>query len=103
MNDPLLIPVSPGELLDKKTILEVKRVRITDAAKLANVEREWALLAGIAKSLLAQVDPATGIAALEAELLQVNSAIWDLENTVRACEKSGDFGGEFVATARRIY
>ncbi|HSI55800.1 MAG: DUF6165 family protein [Ramlibacter sp.] len=103
MNDPLLIPVSPGELLDKKTILEVKRVRIADPEKLANVEREWALLAGIAQTLLAQVDPAAGIAKLEAELLEVNSAIWDLENTVRACEKSGDFGAQFVATARRIY
>ena len=103
MKDPLLIPVSPGELLDKKTILEVKRERITAPDKLANVSHEWTLLADIARALLAHCDPAAGIAQLESELLEVNRAIWDLENTVRACEKSGDFGPHFVATARSIY
>ncbi|MES3001647.1 MAG: DUF6165 family protein [Pseudomonadota bacterium] len=103
MNDPVLIPVSPAELLDKKTILEVKRERIVAPDKLANVKHELDLLTGIAQRMLAQVDPSTGVAELEAQLLQVNSEIWDLENTVRACESARDFGDEFVRTARNIY
>ncbi|MBG9389103.1 DUF6165 family protein [Caenimonas aquaedulcis] len=103
MKDPVLVPVSPAELLDKKTILEVKRERIVAPEKLANVKRELALLTDIARELLAQVDPASGVAQLEAQLLQVNREIWDLENTVRACEQAKDFGEEFVRTARSIY
>jgi hypothetical protein len=103
MNDLVLIPVSPAELLDKKTILEVKRERIVAADKLAHVKHELELLTGIAQRMLAQVDPSTRVRELEAQLLQVNGEIWDLENTVRACESAQEFGEEFVRTARNIY
>ena len=103
MKDPVLIPVSPAELLDKKTILEIKRERIGAPEKLANVKHELALLTDIAARVLAGVDAAAGLPALEAQLLKVNSEIWDLENTVRACEQAQNFGAEFVRTARNIY
>ena len=102
MTEPIFVPVSPGELLDKKTILDIKRERIADAAQRANVERELALLQGLAQRLL---DGPLGdqLAKLERELRDINAALWDCENTVRRCERAGDFGQEFVDTARRIY
>ncbi len=103
MSSAPYIPVSPAELLDKKTILEVKRERIQAPDKLLNVRHELALLTNIAQALLAEVAASPQVRDLEAQLLQVNGAIWDLENTVRACEQSQDFGALFVATARSIY
>jgi len=102
LTDPIFVPVSPGELLDKKTILEIKRERISNAAQRANVERELALLQGLSQRL---VDGALGdqVATLEHELREINATLWDCENTVRRCERTGDFGEEFVATARHIY
>ena len=101
MGEPILIPVSIGELLDKKTILEIKQARIQDPAQLANVERELGLLGSIARATLGAAPGE--IATLEAQLRAVNETLWDLENAVRACERSGEFGDEFVATARQIY
>jgi hypothetical protein len=103
MTEPLMAPVSPGELIDKKTILDVKRERITSPEKLGHVEREWRSLDGIVRNLHAGAPASAGLGQLELELLQVNRAIWDLENTVRALERAQDFGPDFVATARRIY
>ena len=103
MGDPLLIPVSAGELLDKKTILEIKQQRIGDPAQRANVERELQLLASIAQKLSAESGQAGPLAQLEGELRGVNSELWDLENRVRAFERNGVFDADFVASARQIY
>jgi hypothetical protein len=95
----ILIPVSAGELIDKLTILRVKAARI-DAAKLANVKKELALLEAVAAKELSDV-PA--IDALSAELEAVNAALWDVEEGKRECERRKDFGADFVALARRVY
>jgi hypothetical protein len=99
----LLIPVSAGELLDKKTILEIKRERLKDDGQRANVERELALLSAIARERLDGPEFAGALAQLESELRAINETLWDLENTVRAFERSGDFSGEFIDAARSIY
>jgi hypothetical protein len=101
--EPILIPVAAGELFDKKTILEIKRQRIRDPQQLANVERELGLLTAIAGRLLAGLDSAGPVERLECELREINAALWDLENAVRAHEQSGSFGEGFVGTARSIY
>ena len=103
MAEPILIPVAAGELFDKKTILEIKRQRIRDPQQLANVERELRLLSGIADTVLAELDSPEPLERLESELREINAALWDLENAVRAHEKSGAFGQAFVDTARSIY
>jgi hypothetical protein len=103
LGDPLLIPVSAGELLDKKTILEIKQQRIGDPEKRANVERELQLLATIAQKLSLASEQSAVLAQLESELRAVNSELWDLENKVRACDRSGVFGDDFIASARQIY
>ena len=103
MGEPIFVPVSAGELLDKKTILEIKRERIKDHAQLANVERELALLTSIARNLMGGTGRAPDIDQLEIQLRHINSGLWDLENAVRAFERAGSFGEDFIDAARRIY
>lgn len=93
------VPVSWGELLDKLSILEIKRRRIADDEARSNVEREHALLAPIAAPALAM----EGIAALMEALRGVNAALWDIEDAIRGEEAQGAFGSEFVRLARAVY
>lgn len=103
MGNPIHIPVSAGELLDKKTILEIKRERLKDPGQVTNVERELGLLASIAQAVLAASDQAVAVAQLESELRDINTRLWDLENAVRGFEKTGNFGDPFIESARMIY
>ena len=103
MTEPILIPVAAGELFDKKTILEIKRQRIRDPQQRANVERELQLLTGIADTVLAGLASPEPLERLATELREINATLWDLENAVRAHEKSGAFDQAFVDTARGIY
>lgn len=93
------VPVSWGELIDKVTILEIKAERITRPEALANVAREHRLLSAIA----VQVDRHSDIAALTAELKQVNAELWDVEDALREHEARGSFGAGFVEFARSVY
>lgn len=103
MTHSLLIPVSVGELFDKQTILRIKQDRIDDDVKRAHVAHELALLTRHADDILAQCADRAALQALVADLQAVNAALWDLENTVRACERDGQFDAAFVAAARSIY
>ncbi len=96
----LNVQTSPGEFLDKLTILEIKAERIAEPAKLANVRRELELLrATWAASPLAGRD----VSALVARLRAVNESLWDTEDRIRACEAEGRFDAGFVALARSVY
>lgn len=99
MND-ILVPVSPGELLDKITILRIKVARIQDAVKLANVKLEL--------SLLEQTWRDSGCAAQEVSLdehaLQdVNERLWDIEDRIRDKEAKQSFDRDFIELARAVY
>jgi vacuolar-type H+-ATPase subunit I/STV1 len=101
MNSNLIqAQISVGELLDKITILEIKRQRITDAGKLDNVERELAVLSGVVAEFVT-LDQACK--KLMDELREVNSAIWDVEDAIRECERGKDFSDVFVQLARSVY
>lgn len=93
------IPVSWGELLDKITILEIKRARIRDATQCANVEHELRLLREIAERLPANRE----IRVLIARLSEVNEALWQIEDSIREHEAEADFGAEFIRLARSVY
>ena len=94
------VPVSPGEILDKITILRIKAVRITDPAKLANVRRELELLERTWRdSPYARHNVAADEAALEA----VNERLWDIEDRIRDKERAQLFDAEFIALARSVY
>ena len=96
----LLVPISPGELIDKITILEIKSQRMTDAAKLHNVRTELSLLTETWK---ASAYSATDISAEWAGLRDVNGKLWDIEDQIRDQERESRFDAEFIELARAVY
>ena len=96
----LLVPISPGELIDKITILEIKSQRMTDAAKLHNVRTELTLLSETWK---ASPFSTTDINVEWAGLRDVNAKLWDIEDRIRDKERDGLFDAEFVELARAVY
>jgi Family of unknown function (DUF6165) len=96
----LHIPVSPGELLDKITILRIKRQRMQDAAKVANVRVELELLEQIWTTLGGAM---LQVAADERALQAVNEQLWDIEDRIRDKEAAGRFDQEFIELARAVY
>jgi hypothetical protein len=94
------VPVSPGELLDKVTILRIKSRRMSDAAKLKNVRLELAALEDTWRaSRYAKADVSADIDALQ----QVNERLWVIEDDIRGKERAQDFGAEFIRLARAVY
>ncbi|AKS41470.1 DUF6165 family protein [Wenzhouxiangella marina] len=96
----LLTPVSPGELLDKLSILDIKSERIDDSIKLANVRLERELLEKVWSDSRLETEE---IVALRAELKRINEALWEIEDDIRICEKNDDFGPRFIELARAVY
>ncbi|MBN8893459.1 MAG: hypothetical protein J0I71_01315 [Rhodanobacter sp.] len=93
-------PVSPGELIDKITILEIKSRRMTDEAKLANVRNELDLLNAIwANDAASRID----IGEERASLLAVNELLWDIEDKIRLKERAQEFDRDFIELARSVY
>ncbi len=97
----LKVPVSPGELLDKITILRIKAARIGDAGKLANVRHELALLERTWREspYASGKDVAAQVAALEA----VNGRLWNIEDDIRDKEREHAFDERFIELARSVY
>jgi hypothetical protein len=96
----ITVPISPGELIDKITILRIKSRRIADDAKLKNVRLELDTLQRTwAASNYARVD----IAADESELLAVNERLWVIEDEIRVKERFAAFDAEFIRLARAVY
>lgn len=94
------VPISPGELIDKLTILEIKADNISDAAKLANVEVELALLQETWRSsAFASAD----IGAEWKQLREINKKLWDIEDQIRDKERERRFDQEFIELARAVY
>jgi hypothetical protein len=96
----ILTPTSPGDLIDKITILQIKRERFTDAAKLANVQHELDILTQTCDRSL---PPSADLTKLSAELKKANEQLWDVEDAIRLCDRAGDFGPRFVELARAVY
>ncbi len=96
----LLVQISAGELLDKLTILEIKRENIADDAKTANVAREYAALSEVVEREIG-ADPE--ISWLRAELKEINAELWRIEDDIRDRERQASFGAEFIALARAVY
>jgi hypothetical protein len=86
-------------LLDKITILEIKRLRISRPDARAHVEREHDLLGSIGAAVVRREDVAPLIHALR----RVNEALWEIEDAIREKEAEAGFGAEFVHLARSVY
>jgi len=91
------IEVSIGEIIDKWTILTIKREKIKDEAKLKNINNELDYLDSIVRIILQTEEP------LVADLVNVNRILWNIENNKRECEKNKDFGENFIYLARSVY
>jgi hypothetical protein len=96
----ITVEISPGELLDKLTILQLKLERISDPAKLANVQIEYATLLKLKNAVLGEGEK---LDRFFEDLLATNGEIWDLEDSIRDCERTRDFGSRFIDIARLVY
>jgi len=99
MND-ILVPISPGELLDKITILRIKSERMSDAGKLSNVRRELALLEATWRAAAPDTQQSNPD---EQALERVNAELWDIENRIRDHEAERRFDAAFIELARAVY
>ena len=96
----LQVEISPGELLDKISILQIKAERIDDSAKLENVQTE---LRSLEQTRIQSVASSPELDELLAQLKTVNEALWEVEDDLRSCEQRQDFGTRFVELARSVY
>jgi hypothetical protein len=99
MNE-IQIPISPGELLDKITILQIKAERIGDPTKVANVKTELEMLTRVWDQA---VEADAEITALTAELKSINESLWEIEDDIRDEERNRRFGERFIELARAVY
>ena len=93
----ILAPISLGELIDKITILQIKKANL-ESQPLINVERELAQLTAILNKLSLNVDQTTFD-----KLRAVNQDLWDIEDAIRCLEKAKNFGPDFIQLARSVY
>ena len=98
--DKILAEISAGELIDKITILEIKKDKISDQEKLADVEKE---LSSLNQTMKKFIPDEKKIFNFKKELKDVNTKLWDVENGKRAAEKKQDFGEKFISLARSVY
>jgi hypothetical protein len=94
------VPVSPGEVLDKITILEIKSERMSDPDKVANVRVELALLQETWSENIRDNEIIQG---LHAQLKEINETLWEIEDDIRDKERAKEFDKRFIELARAVY
>tara|TARA_Y100000992_G_scaffold300899_1_gene270542 strand:- start:304 stop:693 length:390 start_codon:yes stop_codon:yes gene_type:complete len=94
------IPISFGELIDKLTILEIKKSKITNNKKLKNVQLEFELLNKKYQTIL---NDTKELQVFYDALLKVNSKLWEIEDKIRILENNKEFNEEFIDLARSVY
>ncbi|MBD1147081.1 hypothetical protein IDH09_05005 [Pelagibacterales bacterium SAG-MED28] len=98
--DKILAEISAGELIDKITILEIKKAKITNKEKLAEVEKELSSL-NLTKENF--IPDESSIKKYRSDLKEINLKLWDIEEEKRLAEKNNDFGKKFIELARNVY
>tara|TARA_A100001011_G_scaffold343756_1_gene378348 strand:- start:457 stop:852 length:396 start_codon:yes stop_codon:yes gene_type:complete len=92
--------ISAGELIDKITILEIKKAKITNKDKLIEIEKELLSLNDTMKKF---IPDNSEISKFKNNLKDINLKLWDIEDGKRSAEKNNNFGEEFVELARKVY
>lgn len=92
------VPISNGELLDKITILQIKKEKIKDQEKQKHIIRELEELTLLMKTL-----PMNDINNLFVELKEINTQLWEVEDALRDKERTSTFDNEFIQLARKVY
>ena len=98
--DKILAEISAGELIDKITILEIKKEKITSKDKIENVSRE---LISLNESLKKYIPDNDKIVKLKNELKKINLKLWEIEDGKRDAEKNKKFDEKFIELARNVY
>ena len=98
--DKILAEISAGELIDKITILEIKKIKINDKEKIKEVEKE---LLSLNDTMNNHIKDKSKIISLKKKLKDINLKLWDIENSKRLAEKNNDFGKQFIELARNVY
>ena len=98
--DKILAEISAGELVDKITILEIKKAKINNKEKLSDIERELYSLNQTMKKFIPDESP---IKKYKNDLKEINLKLWDIEDKKRLAEKNSDFGDHFIELARNVY
>ena len=96
----ILVEVSVGELLDKISILEIKKEKIKDLEKLKFINNEHQILK---KQLDKNVKSNESIERLFKSLKEINAKLWVIEDDKRICEKNSDFGEKFINLSRNVH
>tara|TARA_A100001011_G_scaffold135392_1_gene142792 strand:+ start:3008 stop:3394 length:387 start_codon:yes stop_codon:yes gene_type:complete len=96
----ILSEISPGELLDKISILEIKLDKVKDVENLNKVKKEYDLLT---KTRNSSIKEDKKIQDLFLELKKVNMNLWNIEDQLRICEKNKKFDKDFIELARSVY
>ena len=96
----ILAEISAGELIDKITILEIKKEKITNKDKLIEIEKELLSLDDTMKKFIPNNSE---ISKFKNNLKEINLKLWDIEDGKRSAEKNNDFGEKFIELARKVY
>ena len=98
--DKILAEISAGELIDKITILEIKKNKIKDEDKLNEVQKELSSLTQTLDKFIPKKDK---IMSFKQNLKEINLKLWEIEDSKRKAEKDRDFGQNFIELARNVY
>jgi len=96
----ILAEISAGELIDKITILEIKKAKITNKDKLIEIEKE---LLSLNQTMKKFIPDDSKISKFKDNLKDINLKLWDIEDGKRSAEKNNDFGEKFVELSRKVY
>ena len=98
--DKILAEISAGELIDKITILEIKKEKISNKEKLVEVNKE---LISLNETLKKSINDSSNIINFKNDLKNINLKLWDIEDGKRSAEKNGQFDEKFIELARSVY
>ena len=96
----ILAEISAGELIDKITILEIKKAKITNKDKLIEIEKE---LLSLNETMKKFIPDDSKISKFKDNLKDINLKLWDIEDGKRSAEKNNEFGKKFIELARKVY
>jgi len=95
----LSVPVSIGELIDKLSILQVKKIKVTNPDKLLFINKEYDLLYEMSSEFLQRKD----ILQIYDDLINTNLKLWEVEDELRVIESTKNFDDTFTELARLVY
>jgi len=99
----IALPISPGELVDRLTILDIKSRKIRDAKKLRQIKAEKNILENQYRRLTRSEKTHDFIRAYRRQLYRINEKLWSAEDEIRNYEYRKDFGNSFIKLARSVY